>query len=181
MLFIPNKYTRIYYSICSRARKENRKKTVPGEYEAHHFLPKAIFPQFKDYNKYKWNKVLLTPKEHYICHLLLTKMFEGTNRSKMCMPLHRMAIKSGRAYDLARKLVAQASSDLQKGRPKSPQAIENMAATKRGKPSPKKGIKLTEEQKLRYRGIKKSVPVWNKGIKQADYKYMKQMEKLNGI
>lgn len=49
-----------------------RKKKNGVYYESHHILPKSIFPLWK--NK-KSNKVLLTAREHFFCHQLLTKIF----------------------------------------------------------------------------------------------------------
>lgn len=76
--FINNKYTKWYYDIVLNA--QYRSKNNNSYYESHHVLPKCIFPEFK---KEKWNLVLLTAREHFICHLLLTKMTENKNRYRM--------------------------------------------------------------------------------------------------
>jgi len=72
MLFIKNKYSKIYFSIINKAKKEKRNRNKKIIYEKHHIIPKS-FKLLKNID-YKNNLVLLTPKEHYICHLLLTKM-----------------------------------------------------------------------------------------------------------
>lgn len=76
--FIDNKYTCWYYAIVVNAQK----RTIQNNayYEKHHILPKCIFPEHK---KEKWNLVSLTAREHFICHLLLTKMTKDKNRYKM--------------------------------------------------------------------------------------------------
>jgi hypothetical protein len=75
---IENKYANWYYKIIYYAKKQERKK---GNiyYESHHIIPYCIS---KDNSKN--NLVLLTPREHFICHLLLTKMYIGENKQKMC-------------------------------------------------------------------------------------------------
>lgn len=52
-----------------------RKRKNGTIYELHHIFPKSLFPQ---YEKIKSNKVLLTLREHYFCHLLLIKIFPST-------------------------------------------------------------------------------------------------------
>lgn len=66
-----------YISIINNALLQNRKKLNKDDinyvyYEAHHILPKSLF---KKYKNYKPNIVLLTPKEHFECHKLLTKIY----------------------------------------------------------------------------------------------------------
>lgn len=79
MKFKDNRYTKWYHSIISRAKSEKRVKTYhrwrsehDGEYyESHHIIPRAAGgPDNPD------NLVLLTYREHVICHRLLTYMFE---------------------------------------------------------------------------------------------------------
>lgn len=67
-MFIKNKYYKVYNQIISRAQSERR---VRGEryYESHHILPKCVGGL-----DIKSNLVLLTAKEHFICHHLLTKI-----------------------------------------------------------------------------------------------------------
>lgn len=77
-LFIENKYYKWYYSIIENALIQNRKKINPSNpkyvyYEMHHILPSCMFPEYKSLKKNPWNKVLLTAKEHFVCHLLLPK------------------------------------------------------------------------------------------------------------
>lgn len=70
MLFIDNKYTRLYYSIISKAQSRVLEKNIYSE--KHHIIPKSIGgTNLKD------NLVLLTAREHFIAHWLLTKMVEN--------------------------------------------------------------------------------------------------------
>jgi hypothetical protein len=72
MKYINNKYTTIYYKIINRARQENRIKT--SGFYSHHVIPKCLGGT-NDPN----NLVLLTYKEHRVCHCLLIKMVKDTS------------------------------------------------------------------------------------------------------
>ena len=78
------KYSRTYLKICTNAQNNNRFKLKKLEenyvyYENHHILPKSLFPEFKDLKENHWNGVLLTPKEHFICHFLIMKHYKLLN------------------------------------------------------------------------------------------------------
>lgn len=68
-MFLKNKYTNIYYMIVDRAKSQTRFKREDIYFESHHIIPKSLGGDNSDDNK-----VLLTFKEHYICHRLLPKM-----------------------------------------------------------------------------------------------------------
>lgn len=68
-MFLNNKYTRWYYEITNSSMISMRSKKDGIYYESHHVIPKSIGgPDTIS------NKVLLTFKEHFLCHWLLTKM-----------------------------------------------------------------------------------------------------------
>ena len=65
-------HQKVYDNIIKNAKFENRKKLRKNKtnyiyYEKHHILPKCLGG-----NNDKENLVLLTAKEHYVCHKLLT-------------------------------------------------------------------------------------------------------------
>ena len=74
MLFIDNKYSRWYNNIIKRAQT----RTITGYVEKHHIIPKSLGG-----SNAKSNIVSLTAKEHFICHMLLSKMVDGIQRQKM--------------------------------------------------------------------------------------------------
>lgn len=51
-----------------------------GPLERHHICPKAkdLFPEYSSFKEHPWNRIDLTPREHYIAHLLLWKTFGGS-------------------------------------------------------------------------------------------------------
>ena len=99
MIFIDNKYTRWYYNIVI-----NAKSRIPTGYtEKHHIIPKSCGG-----SNSKENLAKLTPKEHFICHLLLTKMVNGHNRHLMVYAFHGLKAKQGRQNRYSSKLEVNA-------------------------------------------------------------------------
>lgn len=75
-------YLNLYKKIIKRAKKENRIKMKKTDnnfiyYENHHIIPKCLCKN-KLWSNFSYNKVLLTAKEHFICHLLLTKIYPSS-------------------------------------------------------------------------------------------------------
>ncbi len=68
MNFLQNKYTKTYFNIIDIAKQ---RKTI-GYTETHHIIPVAL-----NGSNDKSNLVDLTAREHFICHLLLTKMIKS--------------------------------------------------------------------------------------------------------
>ena len=69
-------YQRIYDSIVNRAKSEGRVKSKDTYYEAHHILPKCMGGLGRcDQWKTHPNIVLLTGREHFLCHWLLHVMY----------------------------------------------------------------------------------------------------------
>lgn len=82
-MFLNNKYKKWYDLIVKRAGN----RLLEGYYEIHHILPKSLGGN--DLNN---NLVKLTAREHFICHLLLTKMVEGNNKYKMIKAAKIMSV-----------------------------------------------------------------------------------------
>jgi hypothetical protein len=82
MLFIDNKYTHWYYNIIGRA--QNRQLSKDTYSEKHHIIPRSL----GGLNQ-KHNIVRLSAREHFVCHLLLTKMVDGPERYKMLSAVTR--------------------------------------------------------------------------------------------
>lgn len=115
-MFLTNKYTNYYYGIINRAKCQSRIKSKETYFEAHHIIPECLGGV---------ETVLLTAKEHFICHWLLTKMFDDHRKYKMFKAFSKMYIghknsryKPSFAYELAKKMNAEATSFFQKGRSK---------------------------------------------------------------
>lgn len=110
-------YRKVYMAIIAKAIKENRKKLSKDAenyvyYEAHHILPKSLFPAWK---KRKSNIVLLTAREHFFVHQLLAKIYPHSN---MIFALMRLSCDgqhtSSRVYGSERIAYSKRNSELQK-------------------------------------------------------------------
>ena len=115
-MYLQNKYTTWYYSNINHAIS----RTLQGYTEKHHIIPKSLGG-----TNCLSNLVILTAREHYICHLLLTKMTIGDARFKMSYALMMMSIGNrynqrynlnNRQYEYARNLL----SSLKTGRKNGP-------------------------------------------------------------
>ena len=103
-MYLQNKYTRIYNNIVEQANS----RTITGYTETHHILPKSLGG-----SNNKDNLVVLTAREHFICHRLLTKMTQGTAKKKMHYAVVMMLVQNqnqqrnfkitSRTYEIIRK------------------------------------------------------------------------------
>ena len=84
MEFKNNKYTKWYLNIISNAKSNvnNKNETY---FEKHHIIPRSCGGIDS-----KENLVLLTAREHFICHILLVKMLTGEFKFKMVKAAHCM-------------------------------------------------------------------------------------------
>ena len=104
MIFINNKYTNWYNSIINKAKN----RIIGGYTEKHHIIPSSLGGTNDNENL-----VSLTAREHFVCHLLLTKMTTGNAKYKMNFALHMLSnaknigegryIPSSRMYEYAKK------------------------------------------------------------------------------
>lgn len=163
-MFHKNKYTNWYYSIISSAKCQLRNKK-DGYFESHHIIPKCMGGI---------ETVLLTAREHYVCHLLLTKMtINSKDRARMAFALiqmsrfnenHNRYKAKSKLYEYARKINAKAVSefhtgkivsnatrkklgDVQRGVAKSKHHIDALKASHKGMT----GRKHSEETKAKMR------------------------------
>jgi len=87
-------YEKIYNDIVAKARAEDRRKIKGGiYYEAHHIIPKCLGGDGKTSQHKHPNIILLTAKEHYICHRLLCEIYPNNN--KLVYAFWRMINSSG--------------------------------------------------------------------------------------
>lgn len=88
MIFIDNKYTKWYYAIIQNASQRINKTDY---IEKHHIIPRSLGG-----NNDSTNLVKLTAREHFVCHLLLTKMVSGHFKHKMLSAVTRF--RQSRSY-----------------------------------------------------------------------------------
>jgi hypothetical protein len=73
VVFLENKYTKWYFNIIRNANP------TTSYVEKHHIIPRCIGG-----SDHRENIVSLTAREHFVCHLLLTKMTTGKVKQAMC-------------------------------------------------------------------------------------------------
>ena len=74
--FQETKYIKWYFNIIGKALSENRIYDSKI-HERHHILPRSLFSKYKND---KENLVILTFREHFICHALLWKHYKKNRR-----------------------------------------------------------------------------------------------------
>lgn len=147
---LKNKYTKWYIRICSNSlgqNKQNQKKKH-GYVEGHHILPKSFnLGGEKD----KRNIVYLTAREHFVCHLLLTKMINDTGmRNKMICALHMLMYSNdkplnSKLYDSIKRQFSKIMSDMRMGVPHSNETKRILSEWRKGKSfHPWKGKQLSD-------------------------------------
>ena len=122
-------YRKVYMNIINNAKKQKRSKKDGVYYEKHHILPKSIYPLWA---KRKSNLVLLTAREHFFCHQLLTKIYPNSKGMILCLSFFCNNSRN-REYKISSKEFERIKILISK--------------TRKGAPSKNKGKKLSEEQK----------------------------------
>ena len=127
-MFIENKYTRVYWRLISVARR--RQLQERGEW--HHVVPRSLGGGDSEENL-----VLLSYREHYLAHLLLTKMTTGPARRSMALALSffnsqcsrcQRPLPRSRWYEYSRRVLRE----VRQGVAPSPQCQAAAAASRRG-------------------------------------------------
>ena len=140
-MYLTNKYSKWYNNIVSAARART---AVTGYTEKHHIIPKSLGG-----TNNKSNLVVLTAREHFVCHWLLTKMTTGTAKIKMWNAMRIIFVKSkgqerysltSRKYEVIRRQCSVA-----------------LKGTQTGKNNGNYGKRWTEEQRAKMRGHTRNV------------------------
>lgn len=127
-MFIENKYNKWYNSLVKRCQMRGLdKKCVDFYTEKHHIIPRSLGG-----DNSKSNLVLLTAREHYLAHWLLTKFTIDDSKFKMVCGFYRMTNQktstqqrnyTSRQYEVARKMHSRSKSEAYKGRKTGPRFL----------------------------------------------------------
>lgn len=90
-------YKTIYEQLVKRGQQENRQKNKNVYYEEHHIIPKCI-----NGSNDTQNLVLLTAREHFIAHWLLTKIYP--NEPKIIFAFNSFSMKLYGVYNATGQL-----------------------------------------------------------------------------
>lgn len=149
-------YLRIYNRLIEKRKREVLTKENYDYFEIHHIKPRSIYP---DLVNDKENLIALTPKEHYFAHHLLKEIYKKQygddsdeywklfNAFWLMSHAKRYTFISAQRYEALRKEINDFWSD----KNKTKEIRLKMSKAKKGKPSPKKGIPLSEEHKEKLR------------------------------
>ena len=157
-MFLDNKYYKWYKELTSK-----QDRSLECYTEKHHIVPKSMGGLDT-----KENLVVLTAREHYIAHLLLTKCVKKKYRGKiLCAYIMMAQVKDSnqaRFYKInsrifeARKIE---SNKLKMGFRHTKEAREKISKNLKGVPKPE----FTEEHKNNISKGHKGQNAWNKGLK----------------
>ena len=153
-----------YHGIITNAVSDNRAKGSGVYFESHHIIPKSLGG-----HNGQGNRVLLTAKEHFTCHQLLTHMTTGLSRSKMCRALFRM-IHGNRQqrmvpidadeYAALREQISTQMSRRFKGTTIPDERKQRISESKKGN--------MSEEHKAAISAAHRGKEPWNKGKTTSD-------------
>jgi hypothetical protein len=98
-------YEKIYQDLCKRGK--NRKKVRGSNLEKHHIIPTFFYKNNKRNHRYNdgiyegsgehiGNITLLTPREHFIAHLILCKIWKNTKWEYRCYLSLKMFLNGGK-------------------------------------------------------------------------------------
>lgn len=161
-------YLSIYTKIIEKATQLKRKKSKASYFERHHILPKCVGGENSS-----TNLVLLTAKEHFVCHHLLTKIYDSpklkfafwamcNQLSGDCQRFHKI---SSIIYEKAKTEFAKVNSVVHKGKKmplshiqRSSERLKNNNPHKPGPLSHRYGIPRTKETLAKISQTKKLNP-----------------------
>jgi len=140
-------YQKIYNQIVERAKS----RLLEGYSEKHHIIPKCLGGS-NEYN----NIIILTAREHYICHWLLIRIYP--QNSKLIYAFWMMSTSSrynvsSRSYEEARQLQSVIRSQKMKGHNTSILTKEKISKSNKGK-------LRTKEHRIRISNSLKGNTIW---------------------
>jgi hypothetical protein len=165
LIFINNKYTRIYNAIVAQAKQRVNNCYV----EKHHIIPKSLGG-----NNSLDNLVELTAREHFICHRLLIKMTDGNNQTKMKKALWAMTVHTSKRTNNRKKVTGMIYNQIRKQYVDSITGVPKTAEHRKKISESKKGHIQSQETKdkraksltggTRSDETKAKMSAWQKGI-----------------
>lgn len=160
-MYLQNKYSQCYCNIIANAQSRT---FIPKVVEKHHILPKSLGG-----TNDKANLVELTPKEHYICHLLLTKFTVGKNKIKMIYAAFLMCnTKTNKNTKRDYKVTSRMYETLKKQRTDYLKTQKGSLHHNFGRKTGRTSENFTSEWKTKISDAMMGKQPWNKGIARTD-------------
>ena len=176
-------YIKLYNSIIVKSKFREKPKCYC---EKHHIVPKCLGGTNE-----KSNLVILTAKEHFIVHHLLTKIFPTNNKIFFAFNAMNMVKRwnsvnirykpklSSKEYEQLRIKRSETISKCLKGRPKSEEHRKHLSEALKGQTR-----ELTEEQSAKLsKSLKKVIHTkeWNKKVSEGLKKHKRTAEHAANI
>lgn len=169
-MYLINKYTKWYYAIINNASTR-----YTSEYtEKHHIIPKSLGG-----TNDKSNLVVLTAREHYICHLLLIRMTSGQQRCKMVNAAYAMGMMNSPSHNRKNMTssrvfatVRQQQANNMKIRVISPETRAKMSASaklRKASPETRAKISLSGKGRTKSEEWKQKQSIAQKGKPKANH------------
>ncbi|AKE44751.1 homing endonuclease [Sinorhizobium phage phiM9] len=170
-------HSKCYHDLISKCKNELRSKSKETYFESHH-----IFPECFGGSDEEDNRVLLTAREHFVAHLLLSKMFHGWMKRSMSCALNylasnrtRMEKLNSRQYELAKTIYVKTCygrnyseetrrklSEAAKGKKRSEEAKRKTSEKLKGRKMPREAVERGIAKRI---GVPKPNPKVRKSCK----------------
>ena len=107
-------YLTKYITFISNCQKKN--ESYSGYTEQHHICPKAqdMFPEFTSFKEFPWNCAKLTPRQHFIAHLLLMKSYPSFSGAVQGFAFFLNAGRISKLYSNYRVIINATIADMNK-------------------------------------------------------------------
>lgn len=176
-------YNKKYNQLIEKARLENRSKNQDIYYENHHIIPKCM-----DGSDNKYNLILLTAKEHFVAHHLLTKIHGGKMWTAFWMMCtirteQRNYKVTASVYENAKCFMSKrkrSQTPWIKGRNHSEESKRKLSKSLKGNKNCL-GMKHTKETKKKLSKAGKGRIPWNKGKMISEETRQKMSISMKGI
>ena len=148
-MYLTNKYSKWYNNIIENAKSRH----LTEGFERHHIIPKSLGG-----SNLLQNIARLTPREHFVCHMLLTKMVQGEHKAKMVNAALRLAndykgrCVNSRLYDLIKRERSKYLSETTRGPNNSFFGKKHTEETKKKMSESRRKWSYTEEHLEKFRG-----------------------------
>lgn len=149
LMYLTNKYSSWYYKIIDHAKTRN----LTSGFEKHHIIPKSLGG-----TNQRQNIAKLTPREHFVCHLLLTKMTQGINKAKMVNAAlrlsndHKGRCVNSRIYQIIKQERAKYLSENGRGTNNNFYGRTHSEETKKKMSAARRNWSYTEEHIAKFKG-----------------------------
>lgn len=167
-------YLSKYITFISKCQSKNA--TYNGLIERHHICPKAkdMFPEYKSMAKCKWNIAHLTPRQHFISHLLLWKAFpEIKSCTRAIWMMSQKRKTNSKLYENLRLEAIKLISEKNSGRKFSQDHREKLSKSHSGK-------KLSDEHKYNIGKSIRMIPKKERPVKIKKKRIQKCQEYKKG-